>query len=619
MPGRLWLAACTFAVGASLLVAATPAGSDSATTAFRQGGTLRVNLPGSDIDDIDPSLAYGTATWHIEYSTALKLLNYPDAPGPRGSRLVPEGASSFRVSQDGTKYTSTIRKGFQFSNGEPVTAQNYAFALNRAFDRDLQSPGFQFMADPTAVTIIGSQDVREGRTSTASGVRARGNRLIVRLEKPDGTFLSKLSMPFFQALPLSLPRDRKVNTVDTEHLLPSAGPYYVSWREPNRRVTLSRNPFYAKNVSREYRRRPSRLSTIDIKTQANAATSYQELRASHADYAYSLPPDVAEQLEEEFGLHGRFRVRPSNCISYIALNSNNRLFHDNPQLRRAVNYVIDREAMVELSGEYAALPTDQYLPIGFPGFKNIDAYPFTPNLRKAQELARGHVPSGGPWVYYYSLYGPGPARMELVPAQLRLIGIEIDPQGSRGYWGDPAGRRSSPHAFATSGWCQDYPDPYDFINILLYGRSIREENNNNVAYFNNPAYDNRMERAARLIGAARIRAYEKLEHDLVTKEAPWAAWGQPARAFLLQRQRRHKQLRLPADLRVAAVQPPRAEVGRPPSARVAAGWTSTSTRAKSSSAASAFPPRRAASRQAPTRRARPRRSWTAGSPSRRRC
>ncbi len=479
MPGRLWLAACTFAVGASLLVAASPAGSDSATTTFRQGGTLRVNLPGSDIDDIDPSLAYGTATWHIEYSTALKLLNYPDAPGPRGSRLVPEGASSFRVSQDGTKYTFTIRKGFRFSNGEPVTAQNYAFALNRAMSRDLYSPGFQFIGDARAANIVGAQDVWEGKSLTARGVRVKGNQLIVRLAKPEGTFLAKISMPFFQALPLSLPR---------------------------------------------------RLSTIDIKTQANAATSYQEVRANQADYTYDLPRGAPDELGREFGLKGRFRVRPSNCISYIAMNSMSPLFRDNPQLRRAVNYVIDRTAIAALYGAYKRIPTDQYLPRGFPGFKDIDAYPMTPDLPRARALARGHVPSGGPWRFYYGLNSPGPQVMELIRASLEQIGIRIEPMGFRAWWWPPDLRKPNWAFFGGLGWCQDYSDPFDFINVLLH-TPANFENSNNIANFEEPAYDARMDRAAKLIGPARRRAYEKLEHDLVTKAAPWAATGQPAHQF----------------------------------------------------------------------------------------
>lgn len=424
----------------------------------------------------------------------------------------------------------TIRKGFRFSDGKPVTAKNYAYAINRAFDPDLWSDAFYLMADEQGTNIVGAEDVRKERTHNASGVRVRGNKLVIRLKQPDGTFLAKISMPFFQALPLSLSREQSVVEVDGD--LPAAGPYFVSKRERDRLVVLRRNPFYAQDVAETYRRRPRRLSSIVIRTQTSADTSYEEVRSNRADFVYSLPPDAARKLAQEFGLSGRFRVRPTNCIGYIALNSNNRLFRNNPKLRRAVNYVIDRKAMAGFGGKYTALPTDQYLPAGFPGFENIEAYPFSPNMQKARELARGNVPSGGPWIYSYYLDRPGAERMELMRRQLASIGIEIAPQGFRGFpVYDYAANRSSPHAFAARQWCADYPDPHGSINTLFYGRSIQERDNRNLAYFDNPAFDDRMERAARLTGAARLRAYERLEHDLVRKGAPWAAWGQPARQF----------------------------------------------------------------------------------------
>jgi len=521
--------------GASLLVAAAVGRASPGTS--RQGGTLLVDLPIYDIDDIDPSIAYGTASWHIEYSTALKLFNYPDAAAPRGSRLIPEGATGYTVSNGGRTYTFTIRKGFRFSNGAPVRARNYAFAINRSFGRDLQSPGFHFVADEHATNIVGAQAVRDGYWETARGVRVRGNKLSITLARPDPTLLAKLSMPFFQAMPRSLSRTNRVINVDAGHPLPSAGPYYVSERVPNRLVVLRRNPYYAKRVARTYERRPANLARTEIRTAVNLQESYEAVRAGRDDYTYDLPPNLGGDLAAEFGLHGRFRIRPSNCISYIALNSGGTgagaaLFRNNPQLRRAVNYVIDRQAMADLSGAYAVLPHDQYLPRGFPGFRDLDAYPFRPDEAKARELARGHVPSGGPWIYYISIHSPGPERAELVRRQLAKIGITVEPRGFRGYIGDPAARRSSPHALASEGWCQDYSDPYDFINTLLYGGSIQEENNKNVAHFNNRAYDQRMEHAARLSGDARLRAYARLEHDLVTKAAPWAVWGQPTNEFL---------------------------------------------------------------------------------------
>jgi oligopeptide transport system substrate-binding protein len=530
---RSWFSIAMLAVGLSLLVAAGPASGSSSKSGVKKGGTLRVNLPVTDIDDIDPSIAYGTTTWHIQYSTALKLLNYPDAAAPRGSRLVPEGASSYRVSNGGRVYTFTIRPGFRFSNGGRITAANYAYAINRAAFKDLQSPAFQFISDPNGANILGAQDVRDGKASSMRGVRVRGNKLIVTLAKPDATFLAKITMPFFQAMPTNLSKSDKIINVSGNQL-PSGGPYYVSAREPNRLVTLRKNPFYARGVARSFKRRPANLSQINIKTTVNLEASYQEVRANQADYTYDIPPTAPAELGREFGTtRGRFRVTTSNCVSYIAMNSNNALFSGNPGLRRAVNYVINRNAMVDLSGAYAGRQTDQYLPRGFPGYKELGArgYPATQNLSRAKQLAAGKTRSGN-GIYYYGLAAPGPQRMELVRSYLSQIGISIQPQGFRGFAiYDAAGKRSSPHAFTTGGWCQDYPDPYDFINVLLYGGNIQEENNNNLAYFNNAAFNKRMERSAKLVGAPRLKAYGVLENDLTTQQAPWAAWSQPTNQF----------------------------------------------------------------------------------------
>lgn len=534
------------AVGVSLLVAAGPASSSSSKAgtaskgALKKGGTLRVDLPVTDIDDIDPSLAYGTTTWHIQYSTALKLLTYPDAAAPKGSRLVPEGASSYKVSNGGKVYTFRIRPGFRFSNGAPVKAANYAFAINRALGKDLQSPAFQFIADVNGANIVGAQAVRDGTAAKATGVKVRGNRLSITLTKADSTFLAKITMPFFQAMPTTLSRTDKIINVNAGSPLPSAGPMYVSERDPNRLVTLKKNPNYAKGVARTYKRRPSNLAQVNIKTTVNLEASYQEVKANQADKTYDIPPTAAAELAAQFGTtKGRFRVTGSNCVSYVAMNSGgtgagSALFNNNAGLRRAVNYVVNRKAMVDLSGAFAGAPTDQYLPKGFPGYKELGAkgYPNTSNVSKARSLANGKVRSGGPWKYYYGLAAPGPQRMELVRSYLQQIGIEIDPQGFRGFAiYDAAGKRNSPHAFTTGGWCQDYPDPYDFINVLLYGGNIQEENNNNLAYFNNSVYNKRMENAAKKFGAARLTAYQVLENDLVAKQGPWTAWNQPTNQF----------------------------------------------------------------------------------------
>ena len=92
------------------------------------GGTFRYSLD-TDIDYVDPALAYYVISWQIEYATTSMLMNYPDAPAPRGSRLVPEVSQGMPlISKDGKTYTFKLKRTYRFSNGAKVTAASYEAA-----------------------------------------------------------------------------------------------------------------------------------------------------------------------------------------------------------------------------------------------------------------------------------------------------------------------------------------------------------------------------------------------------------------------------------------------------------------------------------------------------------
>ena len=88
-----------------------------------------------------------------------------------------------------------------------------------------------------------------------------------------------------------------------------------------------------------------------------------------------------------------------------------------------------------------------------------------------------------------------------------------------------AARRAEPFDLYLTGWIADYPDPYDFINVLLDGRTIQATNNVNTAYFDSPEYNRKMGRAARLSGNARYAAYARLDADLTRNAAPFAVYA----------------------------------------------------------------------------------------------
>src|SRR5262249_37830953 len=248
MHRRLWLSVTMLVAGASLLVAASLASAAGNAQALKKGGIWRYGTTGASIQ-VDPQVAYVTTAWWLEYATAAKLYNYPDRQGPAGAKLVPEVASNFTVSNNGKRYTFTIRKGFRFSDGKPVTANNFKYAINRVANHDLASPGAPFITDPNGTNIVGAQAVNQGHGTNVSGVTVKGNKLTINLSKPDGTFMAKITMPFFQATSTKLPLTKEVVNVSGQNL-PSAGPYYMSRNDVNQLTSIRQNKYWTKGPGR---------------------------------------------------------------------------------------------------------------------------------------------------------------------------------------------------------------------------------------------------------------------------------------------------------------------------------------------------------------------------------
>jgi len=511
MHRRLWLSVAMAALGAVLLVAAgfaSPASSGTAAAKAKRGGTMKLNMSATDVDFTDPSLAYGTISWQIEYATALKLYNYPDKPPPLGSQIRPEAATGFpRITNSGKTYTIHIRKGLHLSNGATVTAANFAKAINRGLSKTMQSPVVPFISD-----IAGGQKVIDGKASKASGVIARGNTLTIKLTHPDGGLLAKLGMPFFQALPLNIPTNSHgVNTY------PSGGPYYIASRSVGRQLVLKRNTHYRGS-------RPHNVNTFIITVNTNLDQSLLQVKRGEVNYDMGgLPPSAHADLAKTYGLNkSRYFVNPLVETDYVALNTSRPTFRQ-VALRKAANFAIDRPAMLRQRGAYAGKRTDQILPPGMGGFKNVNAYPIKgSNYARAKSLAGNKC---GSIRLDTTTSSTGQALGQVAKYNLSQMGCDVNIklwQGFQIYVGD--GTKGEPFDAALVGWNQDYPDPYDFVDVLLNGQNIHAANNNNLAYLNVPKVNRLMAAANKKVGTARYRAYGNLDVLITKNYAPWAAY-----------------------------------------------------------------------------------------------
>jgi ABC-type transport system substrate-binding protein len=110
----------------------------------------------------------------------------------------------------------------------------------------------------------------------------------------------------------------------------------------------------------------------------------------------------------------------------LAFNSSRPLFRNNPRLRQAVNFALDRRALVAQSyGRDVLTATDQHLPHVVPGFRDANVYPLEGNLDRARELARGHL-RGRKAVLRVAHNAPSLETAQLVKKQLALIGLAIE-------------------------------------------------------------------------------------------------------------------------------------------------------------------------------------------------
>src|SRR5689334_3503518 len=125
--------------GAALIMLATAAaaaalaGGQGATAGSSGGGVLRMNVSNSHIAGVDPALGADNLSGQVGLATCARLVGYPDRNGAAGGRIVPDAATGLpRVSSGGRVYTFTVRNGWRFSDGSPLTAASFRRAYERA-------------------------------------------------------------------------------------------------------------------------------------------------------------------------------------------------------------------------------------------------------------------------------------------------------------------------------------------------------------------------------------------------------------------------------------------------------------------------------------------------------
>jgi YVTN family beta-propeller protein len=421
------------------------------------------------------------------HTTCGRLMTYD------GSALVPELATGPpAVSAGGRVFTFHVRAGYRFSppSGRPVTAAAFEHALER---------------DPSLFGDV-------------AGVSARGDRLTIRLKRPVTSTSPPLLARVAGALYLcAVPPDTPARPRGLERVA-TAGPYYVAEVAPRRRLVLRRNPGYRGP-------RPQRLEEIEVTIGTTPGRAVAAVEAGRADYLSQVPPRLQAPLIARYGpasaaaSSGRQRYfsGPSPIVQGYLLNHHRPLFA-RAEMRRAVNYAIDRRALAQhpIPAMLAARPTDQHIAPGFPGFRDAAIYPLgEPDPATAKRLAGGGRHHG---VFYTCNHPECLEQAEIVRGNLAAIGIDLEIR--RLAFGTLFARLANPgEPFDISlfGWIGDSPDPAEFVNVMFGLNSAVT-----ASLLDRAPLRARLRAAEQLTGAQRLEAFAALDRDVAAQQAPVA-------------------------------------------------------------------------------------------------
>src|SRR6185437_1015151 len=320
------------------------------------------------IDFLDPALSYTVEGWQIMWNVYLPLLGYKHVNGPDGGTIVPYLAQDLpKVTNGGKTYTMTLRKGLKYSDGTPVKASDFAASIVRDFKVD--SPGVGFFGD-----IVGADNAKSGSISGITTNDATG-KISITLKSPQGDFENILATTFAAPVPPNTPAKDQSSTP-----APSTGPYMIKSYKPNKQAIVVRNPnFDASQFDGNVPAGNPDKMTIDI--IGDDSVALQRVISGQDDYDFhQIPPDRLSSVQQKYA--DQIKVYTPANTYYFFMNVRVPPF-DNLKVRQAVNYAINREALIRVYGGLAQ-PTENVLPPTYPSYKKLNLYPY--DLAKAKKL-----------------------------------------------------------------------------------------------------------------------------------------------------------------------------------------------------------------------------------------
>ena len=446
-------------------------------------------MNGSEPGSLDPHKASGDWENRI-IGDYIEGLMAEDA----NADAIPGQAESYTVSDDGLVYTFKLRDGIQWSDGEPVTAEDFVFAFQRLFNPATASD-YAYLQFP----IKNGSEIADGTITDFNelGVKALDDKTVeITLEGPTPYFLQALT--HYTAYPVPKHVVEKVGDAWTapENIVGN-GPYkVVEWVPGSYVKSVKSDTYYdAENVQ---------IDEVNYFVQDDLAAALARYRAGEYDILVDIPADQAEWIKTN--LPGQDFFAPFLGIYYYVINQEKAPF-DNADVRKAMSMAINRDVIgpdVLGTGE---LPAYGWVPEGTANYEGVEPYqpewidlPYEERVAQAKAIMEG---------LGYNASNPLPVQLKYntndnhqrvavaIASMWEQIGIKTELFNSETAVHYDA-LRAGDFEVGRAGWLLDYSDPSNTLELLTTGIQQDGQMNwgNNYGRYSNPEFDALVKSAA---------------------------------------------------------------------------------------------------------------------------
>ncbi len=448
-------------------------------------------------ESLDPQLVTGQPEGRLISELFEGLLRFN-----RAGQEEPGVATTWELSPDQCTYTFHLRPEARWSDGKPVTAEDFVQSWQRMLLPTTAAPySDQFFV------IRGAEDFASAKIPFSRvGIKALNSETLqVTLQHPTPYFLQLCALWFFFPVRIDLINRCGDNWIKANNMICN-GPYVLSEWRINDKITLKKNPFYwdASHVA---------LKSIDILPISQATVAFNFYAAGQADLMMGRP---SSSLIDALKKRKDFHVSPYLGITFLRLNCSRAPFQD-PRVRQAFGLVINRRRLTEKITRAGEPLAESFVPPGIPGYESPEGLGYDPSLARAL-LAEAGYPGGKNFPLINYLYSEGEMNegiaVELQSMWQKELGVSVllERREWRTYL---SSMNRLDYGMAISNWIGDYADPNSFLELFVTGGG------NNRTGWSSSSYDHDLiEASLRTNPIQRFALLRAAEKILVQREVP---------------------------------------------------------------------------------------------------